>query len=386
MPQIIKLKRSATEGNIPTTLQIELGEFAVNTTDGRVFTKQNDVSAAAPYHNGDAIIELAALNSGNDQIFTEDVVIQGTTGPQAELRTTNTDFNLLNTTATTVEAFGETTTLNVGSAASGSETTLRSEHTVFSSSDAIKIPVGTTAERVTSAVGDIRYNSELNTFEGFGPGNTWGSLGGVIDTNQDTYALAGVSGNTTLPHTGTNDTLTFVNNGVKTGEWNETLFDVNTNFNVDGNVTTTANTTLGNASADALTVNATSNFQADVFTNANTTLGDSSADALTVNATTNFTNDVFTNGNTTIGNAAADTLTVKATGTFEKQATFLEGIQVPAGAGISTFNDGAVFADSITVNTGETFTFDGQALTQLANFQVKNEGGTVIFSGFVFNP
>lgn len=42
MAQTIKLKRSATQGNIPTTAQLELGEVAVNTYDGLVFIKKDN--------------------------------------------------------------------------------------------------------------------------------------------------------------------------------------------------------------------------------------------------------------------------------------------------------------------------------------------------------
>jgi hypothetical protein len=57
--------------------------------------------------------------------------------------------------------------------------------------DSLLIPRGTTAERpLNLAQGMIRYNSSLNTFEGYGAGNTWGSLGGVRDTNQDTFISA----------------------------------------------------------------------------------------------------------------------------------------------------------------------------------------------------
>lgn len=37
----IKLKRSAIPGKIPTTTQLDLGEFAVNTYDGKLYTKKN---------------------------------------------------------------------------------------------------------------------------------------------------------------------------------------------------------------------------------------------------------------------------------------------------------------------------------------------------------
>lgn len=42
---------------------------------------------------------------------------------------------------------------------------------------AIKLPVGTTAERPTGVVGYLRYNSSLNIFEGYSNG-TWGQVGG----------------------------------------------------------------------------------------------------------------------------------------------------------------------------------------------------------------
>ena len=63
-----------------------------------------------------------------------------------------------------------------------------------------KIPVGTTAQRPGSAVdGDIRYNSTLNSYEGYGNG-AWGGLGGGTEidvsvsstsaTNLTTFAKA----------------------------------------------------------------------------------------------------------------------------------------------------------------------------------------------------
>ena len=48
----------------------------------------------------------------------------------------------------------------------------------FSSTNALKIPVGTTAQRPTGADGKIRYNSTTNAYEGYGNG-TWGGMGGA---------------------------------------------------------------------------------------------------------------------------------------------------------------------------------------------------------------
>ena len=61
--------------------------------------------------------------------------------------------------------------------------------------DSIKIPVGTSGQRPTNGFsgdlsshkGYIRYNTDLDRFEGFGTGNTWGALGGIKDVDGDTY-------------------------------------------------------------------------------------------------------------------------------------------------------------------------------------------------------
>ena len=41
MAQTIKLKRSATAGNVPTTSDLALGELAMNTTDGALYMKKS---------------------------------------------------------------------------------------------------------------------------------------------------------------------------------------------------------------------------------------------------------------------------------------------------------------------------------------------------------
>ena len=46
MAQTIKLKRSAVSGNTPSTTDLELGEIAINTYDGKVFIKKDDGSAS----------------------------------------------------------------------------------------------------------------------------------------------------------------------------------------------------------------------------------------------------------------------------------------------------------------------------------------------------
>lgn len=79
------------------------------------------------------------------------------------------------------------------------------------STDAMLLPKGTTAERPNVPVqGYMRYNTTTNQFEGYGAGNAWGTLGGVRDTNLDTFISA-----ETFP-TSNDDTLRFINSNQET--------------------------------------------------------------------------------------------------------------------------------------------------------------------------
>jgi trimeric autotransporter adhesin len=57
--------------------------------------------------------------------------------------------------------------------------------------DAVLLSKGTSAQRPSVPIlGHIRYNTDNSQFEGFGAGSSWGSLGGVKSTNQQTYITA----------------------------------------------------------------------------------------------------------------------------------------------------------------------------------------------------
>jgi hypothetical protein len=50
-------------------------------------------------------------------------------------------------------------------------------NTVFSTTGQIELPAGSTGDRGSSNVGSIRYNTDLDTFEGYGALG-WGAIGG----------------------------------------------------------------------------------------------------------------------------------------------------------------------------------------------------------------
>jgi len=69
------------------------------------------------------------------------------------------------------------TTIGTTTPASGKFTTLDASGAVtFTSTGAVKIPVGTTAQQPTPVTGMIRYDSTLGQFQGYS--TVWGSLGG----------------------------------------------------------------------------------------------------------------------------------------------------------------------------------------------------------------
>ena len=70
----IKIKRSAVSGNAPTTAQLELGELALNTYDGKLFTEINTGSASIVEIGG----HLQHLAVSGITTLTGNVVVGGT--------------------------------------------------------------------------------------------------------------------------------------------------------------------------------------------------------------------------------------------------------------------------------------------------------------------
>lgn len=79
----------------------------------------------------------------------------------------------------------------------GIGTTAPAVKLAVSSTDAILVPVGTTAQRPTAAAGLFRLNTTLSRFEGYN-GSAWGSLGGATGGGTDAvFYLNGQTVNTT---------------------------------------------------------------------------------------------------------------------------------------------------------------------------------------------
>ena len=79
---------------------------------------------------------------------------------------------------------------------------------VGTKTDAIRVPNGTTGQRPTAALGQLRYNTTTSEFEGYAAG-AWGKIGG----GGDSFGTIAVSGQSNVVAEQENDTLTLVGAG-----------------------------------------------------------------------------------------------------------------------------------------------------------------------------
>ena len=120
------------------------------------------------------------ITADQDIIADRDMQVNGTNITTDETGT----FNVFNTNATTINAFGDATDVNIG-AATGT-LTVNNDITIFDSAEAIQVPVGTDAQRPSAVTGQIRFNIDSNAYEGY-DGSQWGVLGGLKDVDQNTF-------------------------------------------------------------------------------------------------------------------------------------------------------------------------------------------------------
>ena len=137
MANKLQLKRSAVPGKVPTTADLQLGEIAINTYDGKAYMKKN-VSGV------ESIVLLVGSGSG-------DVTGPASAADNAIARFDTTSGKLIQNSSATIDDSGNVSATSQQSTGTAAD----------------KLPVGTTAQRPTGATGMIRFNSERNVFEGY---------------------------------------------------------------------------------------------------------------------------------------------------------------------------------------------------------------------------
>ena len=223
-------------------------------------------------------------------------------------------------TPTSPALFAAGTAITIGD--STGIATVNNSQFVHSSTNYTKIAVGTQDQRPggisgnpgTAAVGMIRYNSTISSYEGYASGN-WSSLGGVKAVNGFTYILAESSAGAA------NGDLDFyaqnagVTAAVQIGQWNRTnlkdytgtLVGTQTTQNIFNTVATTIN--LGGAATTinfgATSAGAVANFNKNVVISGNLTVQGttttSSSASLTVSDSAVYVNTGATGNTKSIG-------------------------------------------------------------------------------------
>ena len=226
------------DGTVLTSTEITTPEANVTVANVGTLYATSDATVAT--------VKVSDLTDGR-------VVLVGTSGELEDSSGLTFDGTVLTSTeVTTPEA--NVTVANISTAYITTSATIFKEdveeanitvsNTVTSyTTSSLVLPVGGDSSRVDTQ-GGIRYSTAQSTFEGY-DGSAWGSLGGVIDIDQDTYIKAEVSDD--------NDTLDFYTEGTRQAYISNTgLVGITTKMTVPE-----ANITVANVSTAYITTSAT---------------------------------------------------------------------------------------------------------------------------------
>ena len=182
MSTIIQIKRNSGT-TAPTTSDLVVGEMAY------AYDASNDGAGAKLYIEAVNSSAAADIHIIGGKYYTDllDHTAGTLTASSALIADSSSKLDVINIDNVTINGNDISTTNSNGNL------TLTPNGTGIvdvNKTDGFKIPVGTTAQRAASPVtGQLRYNSTTASFEGYGA-SSWGSLGGVIDVDQDTKITA----------------------------------------------------------------------------------------------------------------------------------------------------------------------------------------------------
>lgn len=140
MSNRIKLRRSAVQSAVPTTAQIELGELALNTYDGKLYTKKDDGTAS--------IVEIGGGSSGVSSFSA------GSTGLTPSTTTTGA-ITLAGTLAVANGGTGVTTSTGTGSTVRSASPALTGTPTAPTAADGTNTTQLATTAFVSTAVANV---------------------------------------------------------------------------------------------------------------------------------------------------------------------------------------------------------------------------------------
>lgn len=156
----IEANSATITGSISATGNVDSDYINANTG---IFTQ--NVTAAFFIGDGSQLENAGAVISDDDATATPQYIIfnSNTSGPATSVSVSSTKLLYVPSTGNL------TTTILTTDTISG--------NTTFSSNGQIRVPTGTTGERVTDTTGAFRFNLDLGQFEGYN-GAAWGAVGG----------------------------------------------------------------------------------------------------------------------------------------------------------------------------------------------------------------
>ncbi|MFL2658661.1 MAG: beta strand repeat-containing protein [Akkermansiaceae bacterium] len=331
MAQTIKLKRSSVSGNTPGTSDLELGEVAINTYDGKMFIKKNDGS--------DSIVEIGGTSGTVTEAF-KTIAISGQSSVVADSATDTLTLVAGSNMTITTNASGDTITF----ASSGGGGT-QNVFTTFAVSGQSSVVADSTTDTLTLVAGSGITLSTDNSADSITIAATASAItvqdeGSALSTSATTLNFVGAG--VTATGTGATKTITIPGTGTVSEAFKTIAVSGQSNVVADG-----ATDTLTLAAGSGMTI--TTNASNDTITFASS--GGSGSQ------------NVFSN------------IAVSGQGTVQADAT-TDTLTVVAGTGISLTTDTS--ADSLTItNTGSVNVANAAASIKEFKYDISSSTTTI---------